>query len=171
MSQVNPIPRSNGISDGEQIALRWCWTGQETLEKGKKTHFYTIEDTAVIFAVSRVFIIDFPLRHNGRPIMEGLSFLFLCVVPWWGQWLKVVRANLCSRSHCPLRDSGQSGGVEDAWKSSRYWTYISINSTKTDRLTENVGVNWKAMDGPAFQLGQVTLEQTFTLANSVWWIS
>lgn len=75
MSQVNPIPRSNGISDGEQIALRWCWTGQETLEKKKiKAPFYTIEDTAVIFAVSRVFIIDFPpqaqwLANNKRTVI------------------------------------------------------------------------------------------------------
>lgn len=40
----------------------------------------TIEDTAVIFAVSRVFIIDFPLQHNGWAIMKNLSFLFFCVV-------------------------------------------------------------------------------------------
>ena len=124
MSQVNPIPRSNGISDGEQIALRWCWTGQETLEEKKNAHFYTIEDTGFIFAVSRVFIIDFPLRHNGRPIMKGLSFLFLCVVPWWGQWLKVAGAHLWCRSHCSLRNSGWSSAVEVTGKSSRYQKYI-----------------------------------------------
>lgn len=40
----------------------------------------TIEDIAVIFAVSRVFIIDFPLQHNSWAIMKSLSFLFFCVV-------------------------------------------------------------------------------------------
>lgn len=97
MSQVNPIPKGNGIWDGEQIAPRWCWTGQETLEGKKKlAHFNTIEDTAVIFAVSRVFIIDFPLWHNGWAIMKSLSFLFFCVVRWWGHWLKVAWATDCS---------------------------------------------------------------------------
>lgn len=92
MRQVNPIPKGNGIWDGEQIAPRWCWTGQETLEEKKKlAHSNTIEDTAVIFAVSRVFIIDFPLWHNGWAIMKSLSFLFLCVVCWWGHRLKVAK--------------------------------------------------------------------------------
>lgn len=50
------------------------------LRKEKKlARSNTIEDTAVIFAVSRVFIIDFPLRHNGWAIMKSLSFLFFCV--------------------------------------------------------------------------------------------
>lgn len=96
MSQVNPIPKGNGIWDGEQIAPRWCWTGQETLEEKKKlARSNTIEDTAVIFAVSRVFIIDFPLWHNGWAIMKSLSFLFLCVVRWWGHGLKVARVTDC----------------------------------------------------------------------------
>lgn len=97
MSQVNPIPKGNGIWDGEQIAPRWCRTGQETLEERKKkfARSNTIEDTAVIFAVSRVFIIDFPLRHNGWAIMKSLSFLFFCVGRWWGHWLKVAGATGC----------------------------------------------------------------------------
>lgn len=49
-------------------------------KKKKLARSNTIEDIAVIFAVSRVFIIDFPLRHNGWAIMKSLSFLFLCVV-------------------------------------------------------------------------------------------
>lgn len=53
----------------------------------------TIEDTAVIFAVSRVFIIDFPPKHNGWAIMKNLSFLFFCV---------------CTLS---LAEGGQSFGV------------------------------------------------------------
>lgn len=99
MSQVNPIPKGNGIWDGEQIAPRWCWTGQETLEVRKKkySHSYTIEDIAVIFAVSRVFIIDFPLRHNGWAIMKSLSFLFFCAIRWWGHQLKVARSTKCRR--------------------------------------------------------------------------
>lgn len=93
MSQVNPIPKGNGISDGEQIAPRWCRTGQETLEEKKKSaHSGTMEDAAVIFAVSRVFIIDFSLWHNGRPIMKSLSFRSLCAARWWGHRLKVAQA-------------------------------------------------------------------------------
>lgn len=93
MSQVNPIPKGNGIWDEEQIAPRWCWTGQETLGGWEKlAGSNTIEDTAVIFAVSRVFIIDFPLKHNGWAIMKNLSFLSFCVVRWWGHWLKVAGA-------------------------------------------------------------------------------
>lgn len=49
-------------------------------ERKKLARSNTTEDTAVIFAVSRVFIIDFPLRHNSLAIMKTLSFLFLCVV-------------------------------------------------------------------------------------------
>ena len=120
------------------------WSRDPWGEK-KNSHFYTIEDTAVIFAVSRVFIIDFPLRHNGRPIMKGLSFLFLCVVPWWGQWLKVAGAHLCCRSHCSLKNSGWSGVVEVAGKSSRYQKYILMKSWKKDRLIETLWVCWKAM--------------------------
>lgn len=110
MSQVNPIPKGNGIWDGKQIAPRWCRTGQETLEEKKKkwARSDTIEDTAVIFAVSRVFIIDFPLRHNGWAIMKSLSFPFFCVGRWWGHWLKVARAT----------DGGQ--GVEDAGRENLY---------------------------------------------------
>lgn len=95
MSQVNPIPKGNGIWDGEQIAPRWCWTGQETLEEKKLPCSNTIEDIAVIFAVSRVFIIDFPLWHNGWAIMKSLSFLSFCDVRWWGHWLKVAEAMDC----------------------------------------------------------------------------
>lgn len=100
MSQVNPIPKGNGIWDEEQIAPRWCRTGQETLEEKKNlARSNTIEDTAVIFAVSRVFIIDFLLRHNGWAIMKSLSFQFLCVVRWWGHWLKVASVHGLHGAH------------------------------------------------------------------------
>lgn len=75
-----------------KVMLNWS---RDPWGKKKLPCSNTIEDIAVIFAVSRVFIIDFPLWHNGWAIMKSLSFLSFCDVRWWGHWLKVAEAMDC----------------------------------------------------------------------------
>ena len=63
MSQVNPIPKSNGIRDGEQITATGGGRGMVrdpilhlSLRKGLRPN--TMEDAILISSVKRVFIID-----------------------------------------------------------------------------------------------------------------
>lgn len=154
MSQVNPIPKGNGIWDGEQIAPRWCWTGQETLEEKKKLACSnTIEDTAVIFAVSRVFIIDFPLRHNGRAIMKSLSFLFFCVARWWGHWLKVAGTPDC----VDLESRRWPRGSGHRW--SKVIKYLAERNT----VKPKHAVDWGLMTSCSLQCCQYCSPDLFTV--------